>query len=102
MTLAEQVLIWDAVNKYAFACGGDHRVTPERMDAVIAVNQAVDELLKAMLEAAKQAMWCLTCENETSWRISQSYDESPYNFLYKAIQMSEPVQPSGQPPVPGV
>ncbi len=38
-----------------------------------------------LLEASKKAMHCLTCEQEKEWRDSQSYDEAPYHFLWKAI-----------------
>ena len=42
-----------------------------------------------LLEAAKRAMRCLTCEEEVNWRVTQSFEEDPYHFLLKAIEGEE-------------
>ncbi len=69
LTNAEQmrVSVWDAINSYAEACGGDHRVNGPRMDAVVAVERALQDMrtcaqadLSASLEAGvkgKDGCW---------------------------------------------
>jgi hypothetical protein len=43
MTTPERIALWDAVNEYAAACGGDtsnNTISDRRMDAVVAVDRA--------------------------------------------------------------
>ena len=66
-------------------CNGTVKLTPEEMQVVVNNRNS----LKQLLEAAKTAMHCFTAESEEEWRKSQSYEESPYHFLYKAILEGE-------------
>jgi hypothetical protein len=53
----------------------------------------MEDQVIALVNACKQAMYHFTCESEEQWRESQSYDEAPYYFLYKAIVDAEEVLP---------
>lgn len=47
MTPSERVRLWDAINSYAQACGGDtssHRTGVARQRAVVAVERAVSDI----------------------------------------------------------
>jgi hypothetical protein len=39
----------------------------------------------SLVTACRKAMHCLTAEDENEWKRSQSYAESPYYFLWRAI-----------------
>lgn len=50
MTLNDKVKLWDAINDYVIACGGDpskRTVSTKRMNAVVEVERVVDEIAKA-------------------------------------------------------
>lgn len=64
MTKQEQVALWEAINRYAEACGGDtstSTVSLDRMRAVVLVERAVSEIegrwandMRAVTEAAEE------------------------------------------------
>lgn len=57
-TSETMVRIWDSVNEYAEACGGDtseKTVSNRRMDAVVGVTVSVDGLVRQLREALEVA-----------------------------------------------
>lgn len=55
MRFEEKERLWNAVNRYAEACGGDtgsETVSGARMDAVVAVDDAVDTIIMDRAERA--------------------------------------------------
>jgi hypothetical protein len=56
MTVDEQVPIWDAINEYAHSWEGNpSKISERRMDAVVAVNRAIEKLIAARLAEWEQA-----------------------------------------------
>jgi hypothetical protein len=61
---------------------GENKPRREIRDANAKLIAAAPDLL----EALKKAMHCLTAETEKEWLRSQKHEESPYHFIWAAIQ----------------
>lgn len=51
----EQEELWDAINKYVESCGGDtshRRISINRMDCVVKISEAVEQMFQARLARA--------------------------------------------------
>jgi hypothetical protein len=92
------VLFWDAVNRYAQACGGDtsgNTASLERCDAVVAVEREVEALLKIHASLAPAPSPALAAapvsEEEGSEGRAAALEEAARH--YDAVEGCDPIRP---------
>lgn len=80
MTDAEikfQVALWDAINRYTAACGGDpsaHTVSSRRMNAVAEVNQIIRDA--PMAEGCPQIWKGMRCSKAKNHADAHEFEEA--------------------------